>query len=95
MCLAYQVDEATYRTAHTSEECNCDFVGVKTEDLVEKLAADQVPLVTITDESQLQVVSGGEYSYISFSLVVRDSTIMSAKVCCIVGSTIEELDDEP
>ena len=69
MCRAYQVDEKTYKTAHTSEWCHCNFVGIKAEELVKKLEVDEVPVVTITDELKLQVVSSGEYPYIALSHV--------------------------
>ena len=73
VCSAYQVDEATYVTTHipacSDVACSQDFVGVSAEDLVERLKEDQIPVVIITDDLQIRVVSGNKHPYIALSHV--------------------------
>ena len=73
-CRAYQVVEEIYKTAHTDGcdlglQSSCSFVRVSADDLVEILAQDQVPVVVITEDLQVQVVSGEDHPYIAFSHV--------------------------
>ncbi|KAI0662750.1 hypothetical protein C8Q70DRAFT_580592 [Cubamyces menziesii] len=71
LCHAYQIDEVSYQTAHTdachSNSNSCDFVPVPTEDLVRKLALDEIPVVVLTEDLEMRVVGSDEYPYIAFS----------------------------
>ncbi|KAH9898473.1 hypothetical protein C8Q73DRAFT_402901 [Cubamyces lactineus] len=77
LCHAYQIDEVTYQTAHTdaclSDDPHlCDFVSVPTDALVRRLASGEIPVVVMTENLELRVVSSGEYPYIAFSHVWAD-----------------------
>ncbi|KAI0712677.1 hypothetical protein C8Q76DRAFT_846299 [Earliella scabrosa] len=69
VCYAYQTDDKTYKTVHVHQDCKCDFVGVRTEDLVESLVQDKVPVVMITAELDIRVVSSDKHPYIALSHV--------------------------
>ncbi|KAL0580018.1 hypothetical protein V5O48_002021 [Marasmius crinis-equi] len=72
VCSAYQTDEATYQIRHVNDECSCDFVGLDPDNLTAILSRDKVPVVVISDELELKVVSGDEYPYIALSHVWAD-----------------------
>lgn len=69
MCLAYQVNEKTYKTAHVDPDCFCDFIGVSSGALVAKLEEDHVPIVTITENLEMKVVASADCAYIALSHV--------------------------
>jgi len=67
ICDAYQTDEATYRTRHVEDGCNCYFLGVETAVLVAALSEDKVPKLIVTEDLGFRVVSEHKYPYIAFS----------------------------
>lgn len=73
-CVAYQVEEAEYKTAHV-EDCPdpdaCPFLSVDTSKLISILHEDKIPIIKIggqiPDDINLDVTSGKQY--IAFSHV--------------------------
>ena len=71
ICNAYQVDEIIYKAVHT-ETCpgeTCSMGSVRAADLVERLIDGQIPVIVITEDLELQVVSNEDHPYIAFSHV--------------------------
>ena len=71
VCGAYQVDEATYQTAHT-DYCSrheCSPVEIKSEVLTKILDRNEIPVVVIRGDLSLEVVSGFEHPYTAISHV--------------------------
>lgn len=73
VCQAYQVNEITYKSAHT-DECSsaaypCDLVGVPTKELLARLDQDEIPGFVITDDLNVEVVSADRHSYAAISHV--------------------------
>ncbi|KGO67578.1 Heterokaryon incompatibility [Penicillium italicum] len=48
LCFARQINEATYRTAHTTAECDCQHLGPSIDEVVSIIASGGVPLMSIT-----------------------------------------------
>ncbi|KAH9892485.1 hypothetical protein C8Q73DRAFT_782020 [Cubamyces lactineus] len=70
VCSAYQTDEATYKTVHVDETCDCDFVCVFTDDLTQALDEDKIPAILISEDLGLEVVDTVSYPYIALSHVL-------------------------
>lgn len=64
-CLADNIDEDTYQTAHAKAECQCAFASVNGDDLAEILAKDEVPRIMISDDLDVNVVQNRPYVVIS------------------------------
>lgn len=72
-CLAYQVDEQTYRTKHSDEQCSCAYYGPHLPTLVSIIEREKIPLLRISQGEELESVclyleaheAGGEYVAIS------------------------------
>ncbi|KDQ14493.1 hypothetical protein BOTBODRAFT_343572 [Botryobasidium botryosum FD-172 SS1] len=69
ICAAYQTDEATYKTVHVYSDCECGFVAVKTDELVDALAADKIPKVIVSEQLELRVVTDDDSPYVAMSHV--------------------------
>ncbi|KAI0828594.1 hypothetical protein BC628DRAFT_79832 [Trametes gibbosa] len=72
VCSAYQTDEATYKTIHTDDSCQCAFLRVPAEDLAAYLARGKVPALLLTEDLEIQVVDSVDYPYIALSHVWAD-----------------------
>ncbi|KAL3459280.1 hypothetical protein BJX64DRAFT_265141 [Aspergillus heterothallicus] len=48
LCLARQLNEETYRTAHTTDECDCQHYGPVMDDVVSIISTGGIPLLSIT-----------------------------------------------
>ncbi|KAJ5871113.1 uncharacterized protein N7529_003466 [Penicillium soppii] len=48
LCFARQINEATYLTAHTTAECDCQHLGPSNDEVVSIIASGGVPLMSIT-----------------------------------------------
>ncbi|KAJ5374177.1 hypothetical protein N7517_006183 [Penicillium concentricum] len=78
LCVARQINEATYRTAHTKAECDCRHLGPAMEEVVAIIASGGVPLLSITPtkkEPYLKVEVEryfGLKRYVAFSHVWSD-----------------------
>lgn len=46
-CVAYNVDMASYRTIHQTTHCDCPFLGVPYDELVDLIEKGEIPLVSI------------------------------------------------
>ncbi|KAL7957418.1 hypothetical protein V8C34DRAFT_285994, partial [Trichoderma compactum] len=64
-CLADNIDETTYQTAHTSVGCACSHANINVNDLVTILERDEIPIVLISDDLELSIVSGHSFVAIS------------------------------
>lgn len=72
-CLAYQVDEQTYRTKHSDEQCSCAHHGPHLPTLIFIIERGKIPLLRISQGEEPGSVSlcleaheaGGEYVAIS------------------------------
>ena len=71
VCSAYQTDEATYKTAHVDTTCECDFVCVSTDRLIQVLDQDKIPAVLISENLDLEVVDTASCPYIALSHVCK------------------------
>jgi len=69
VCNAYQTDENTYRTLHVEQGCECDFIGVGNDALVDVLAAGKIPKLVISVELDIRVESEDSYPYVALSHV--------------------------
>ncbi|KAH9893642.1 hypothetical protein C8Q73DRAFT_697870 [Cubamyces lactineus] len=68
MCVADQVDEKTYTTAHVERVCKCAMVHVEAEDLCTVLDHGKVPRIVISKDWKLSVVNDGQ-PYVAISHV--------------------------
>lgn len=68
-CMAYQVDEQSYRTLHVEDECDCEFIDIQPDLLKDVLARNMVPVISISGDLQLSVSDGRGINYIAFSHV--------------------------
>lgn len=50
-CSAHTIDEATYQTQHTTENCNCEFIGLPTEEVRASLLAGEFPVFRIVSQA--------------------------------------------
>ncbi|KAJ5823982.1 hypothetical protein N7447_006322 [Penicillium robsamsonii] len=48
LCVARQINETTYRTAHTKADCDCQHLGPAMDEVVSIIASGDVPLLSIT-----------------------------------------------
>ena len=71
LCVAYQTDEATYRTRHVGDECKCDFHAIPTEALVDCLKKGIIPKIMVTEDLEVKVVAEDHLSYIALSHVCK------------------------
>lgn len=71
VCNAYHTDEATYKTRHVEEQCNCDFVEVHSDVLTSALSEDRIPILVITEDLGLRIVPNQDYPYIAISHVCK------------------------
>ncbi|KAL2794002.1 hypothetical protein BJX66DRAFT_304938 [Aspergillus keveii] len=78
LCLARQLNEETYRTAHTSDECDCQHYGPVMDEVVSIIEAGGVPLLSITPikkepflKVEVEKYTEGK-KYIAFSHVWSD-----------------------
>ncbi|KAI0730408.1 hypothetical protein C8Q76DRAFT_792572 [Earliella scabrosa] len=65
MCVADQVVEEAYETAHVQEGCRCALVRVKPEELCAVLDRGKVPRVVVSPDLRLSVSEGGAYVAVS------------------------------
>ncbi|KAJ5959917.1 uncharacterized protein N7479_007067 [Penicillium vulpinum] len=78
LCVARQINEATYRTAHTEVECECQHLGPAMDEVVSIIESGGVPLLSITPtkkEPYLKIEVerySGLKRYIAFSHVWSD-----------------------
>ena len=47
LCLANQIDTATYQTAHWNSDCTCEHIRVSCSELIPIIAEEGIPLITI------------------------------------------------
>ncbi|KAK7054849.1 hypothetical protein VNI00_003312 [Paramarasmius palmivorus] len=71
-CMASQTSEEDYKTVHTSDVCNCDFVAVDQVQLRDSLSRQLIPKVIISRHCELQVVKDEAYPYVAISHVWAD-----------------------
>ena len=77
LCLANQVDTATYQTAHCDDDCTCNHVRVPVSELTPIIAEKGIPLISITIASsgdpvlEISRYNKGQH-YIAFSHVWSD-----------------------
>lgn len=78
VCVARQVDEDTYRTRHSTEDCRCELLGPPTHEIVSMIRSGRIPLLSIasTETSpylkvNVESLRPGE-RYIAFSHVWSD-----------------------
>ncbi|KAI0387988.1 hypothetical protein F5Y04DRAFT_15678 [Hypomontagnella monticulosa] len=71
-CMAYQVNEDSYRTLHVEDDCDCELIHVQPDLLTDALSKNTVPVINISNDLQLSVGHGGEVKYIAFSHVWAD-----------------------
>ncbi|KAK5998589.1 hypothetical protein PT974_00970 [Cladobotryum mycophilum] len=64
-CLTSKIDETTYQTAHVTAECTCSHTKVNVDDLVTVLEKGEIPIVLISDDLELSIVSGCPFIAIS------------------------------
>ncbi|KAL4977586.1 hypothetical protein BDW66DRAFT_165481 [Aspergillus desertorum] len=78
LCMARQLNEETYRTAHTSTDCNCQHYGPLIDEVVSTIESGGVPLLSITPTKKAPYikVEVEKYTegkrYIAFSHVWSD-----------------------
>lgn len=70
-CMAYQIDESSYRILHVDSSCDCVFVSVDPAELRDVLARKAIPKIAITDDLQLSIVDGEGLAYVAFSHVCK------------------------
>jgi len=70
-CGAYQTNENDYKTAHVHIDCNCEPVPVDPNQLRQALAAERVPKVVISHDTQLSVVDGDDIPYVAISHICK------------------------
>ncbi|KAL2840676.1 hypothetical protein BJY01DRAFT_218215 [Aspergillus pseudoustus] len=78
LCLARQLNEETYRTAHTTDECDCQHYGPVMDEVVSIISAGGIPLLSITPtrkepflKVEVEKYTEGK-KYIAFSHVWSD-----------------------
>ncbi|KAK0515204.1 hypothetical protein JMJ35_002583 [Cladonia borealis] len=72
-CVAYNVDESSYRTRHVDEGCACSWVETPYADLLEVIRKGQIPVLSIDTACNLQVSSISKVErYICISHVWSD-----------------------
>ncbi|KAL2830616.1 hypothetical protein BDW59DRAFT_158518 [Aspergillus cavernicola] len=78
LCMARQLNEETYRTAHTTEECDCQHYGPLIDEVTSIIKSGGVPLLSITPTKkepyisiQVEKYTEGK-RYIAFSHVWSD-----------------------
>lgn len=47
VCVANNVDEETYQTAHTTEHCRCEFRGPNEASVIQLIKEDMIPLISV------------------------------------------------
>ncbi|KAL4741110.1 hypothetical protein BDV11DRAFT_183781 [Aspergillus similis] len=78
LCMARQLNEETYRTAHTSSDCDCQHYGPLIDEVVSIIRSGGVPLLSITPTKKAPYikVEVEKYTegkrYIAFSHVWSD-----------------------
>lgn len=76
-CRLYQIDAATYKTKHVSEDCKCEFQNPNLEVIEFALSRGKIPAITVIDDSELRLDvttfdSAKRGSYLAFSHVWAD-----------------------
>ena len=56
-CLALQIDKATYLTRHTKLGCNCEYIGMETEQLVSIIENGMTPLIKLSQLPEAECYS--------------------------------------
>ncbi|KAF3019998.1 hypothetical protein E8E15_006964 [Penicillium rubens] len=78
LCVARQINETTYRTAHTKAECDCQHLGPAMDEVISIIASGGVPLLSITPTKKDPYLKveverySGSKRYIAFSHVWSD-----------------------
>lgn len=71
MCMADQVDEGNYQAVHVEAGCRCEYAAVDVEQVCAILSQGKVPLVSVSPNLQLQVVTDRPYVAISHVCAFR------------------------
>lgn len=77
-CVAYNVNETTYQTRHVDESCQCSFIGIDQQTLIDIILQGRIPIVNIeidkkTKEMRLGLkAASSSYQYVALSHVWAD-----------------------
>ncbi|KAL3479383.1 hypothetical protein BJX99DRAFT_222544 [Aspergillus californicus] len=78
LCMARQLNEATYRTAHATTDCDCQHFGPVVDEVVAVIESGSIPLLSITPtkkkpfvEIEVEKYTEGK-RYVAFSHVWSD-----------------------
>ncbi|KAL4807953.1 hypothetical protein BDV18DRAFT_168157 [Aspergillus unguis] len=102
LCIARQLNEETYRTAHTTTDCDCQHYGPLIDDVISILQTGGVPLLSITSTKrepyfkvEVERYTEGK-RYIAFSHVwsdglgnPSDNTLPQCQLLRIQGLLVE------
>lgn len=64
-CMADQINEETYEVQHVDPGCQCAFACADVEQLCSILSRGEIPTILVSQDLQLQVVSGHKFVAIS------------------------------